>query len=305
MNIKLYLTLALSFCLQHLPAQTYRPLVVEGAHWQIYHQSSTGENSYGFSIEGDSTYNSIDYKKVYKLDLLEHHQLIYNEDSTSWEPVLDYLSLEGKQLFGIIREDTEEQKVYSVIFDEHWLSACPANEEQLLYDFSVNAGAVHNSCISPVDGDYSFLVDSIKTREIWAAERRFFYSQYDYMIEGMGFGGILFEAAKTSPFLPDEQKELWDYCVGTDEECLLLTNTEDKLPQKEVSISPNPFQTNINIKTEGNYDLMVFNLLGEPIFHQKGFYGASKIDLSYLPAGSYFVELAFKDGNKVVKPCIK
>ena len=147
------LPLLLAVTVVSLKAQDYTPLVIEQATWQIIAINGNVYNPFGYTIEGDTTIESVAYKKVYYLDLYP--------DTFS----VDY-AIEDRWLFGTLREDTAARKVYTIIFDETWGGFCTIGSEFELYDFSKGIGDTISNCLTFPDIEYPYIIDAIDQEEV-------------------------------------------------------------------------------------------------------------------------------------------
>ena len=139
---KLFFSSLLCWFFSALPAQDYIPLVQEQATWIMHHYGEVFQHLYGYRIEGDTLIDNVAYKKVYRLSF--HHS----------PPPNIYLGppykKSGQILFGAIREDLTERKVYARLFEQTDLeSRCTdPGAEKLWHDFSLTFGDTLPSCIS-------------------------------------------------------------------------------------------------------------------------------------------------------------
>lgn len=88
-------------------------------------------------------------------------------------------------------------------------------------------------------------------------------------------------------------------CIDT---LCAITGIEDmEVFQKEVNLYPNPFHEEINIDTQGKYQLAVYDAFGRLINYKQEVNNFSNLDLSMLQPGAYFVKIIFKEGQKVFR----
>jgi hypothetical protein len=99
-------------------AQTYYPLPEENAYWTVLEfDYNFGEyNDVVYTVNGDTTLNNLNYKKIYRLD---DYPTIYDTIST---------------LHCFMRQNVEEKKIW---FIRHYLGE---TQEKLGYDLSVEIG---------------------------------------------------------------------------------------------------------------------------------------------------------------------
>jgi len=191
---------------------SYDPMVVENAHWVVGLWSYENPwwppcQFFQYVLSGDSIINGNHYKKLYYRDLDDIHP----------EHIL------SEELFGLMREDTLSRKVYAITFNDNGFD-CPVNEEFQLYDFDLDIGDATTLCF--VWSGYSWIIYDIVYETLFGKERKIFYANTidnDYLIEGVGSNSGLMEwgyfvkgaeiSGKGAFYI------LWNYCIGTDEEC--------------------------------------------------------------------------------------
>lgn len=265
---------------QFLIAQNYIPLAVEGAHWVIrYDKMETIEPVDGlweYYSTGDTTINQIDYKKVYK------RELVITQDGPPFESEGPY------QLYGLIRDDTMNRKVYAIKYNA--LEGCPENEEYLLYDFSINIGDSLELCIIP---DWNeFVVTDIYSQEVLGFNTTVYYD-WDEIYEGMGSSYGLFEEM-FAPF--KKSTERYIYCTFLEfycreSPCWLFVSTPEKLETESINLFPNPAHDFIYVSTENEdiNSISIFNKVGQEVIRKSG--DLNKIDVRELNPGLYIFEL--------------
>ncbi|MCB0643578.1 MAG: T9SS type A sorting domain-containing protein [Phaeodactylibacter sp.] len=301
--MKQYLPTLLLFVLFTAPmsAQDYQPMAIENAHWVIYNGFDYTPDPHIFAVRGDTTIGGTAYKKIYYQDLVDE---LYWADP--------YYLMEDEYLWGVMRDDTMARQVYVIAFESYdpWqlpdLSyQCPLFEEQLLYDFSASVGDTIATCLgrnwpfSPVPEGW--VVDSIGTESAYGQLRRTLYSfdsdfQVPYIYEGIGsehgfLGGV---QVPTFPGTAIAGYYLYDYCVGTDEDCLIISGNEEVvIPDAQFRLAPNPVgqEAHLTISPAATEAMAfrVYNLLGQlllqaPIPRQQT---DLSIPMQDLPAGFY------------------
>lgn len=226
--------------LSKINAQEYQPMAIEGAHW-IVGSDLAGtlwlDAKYSFTIRGDTTVNEKKYKKVYQefFEFNNSTKLFTNRIIIS-------------RLYGLIRDDTSQRKVYAIT-GETFYNNCPKNEEYLLFDFSVKEGDTLNWCSLDglrFDSDSLSRADSIRfvKPSFSDTSRKTIYTVFGVslhndgtvveriipIIEGFGYEII-------GPFL--EGNFLIDYCIGTNIDCGLTTTTKE-VSHSQLKLFPNP-----------------------------------------------------------------
>ena len=284
----------------------YEPLANENAHWKIgwYHYENppwAPFQMFQYVIQGDSTFNSFQYKKLYYRDLDdENPDLILSEE-----------------LFGLIREDTLNQKVYAINFYDVEFSDCPTNNEYLLYDFDLAVGDTIDICLNWMS--IPWVINEIIYENLFGKERKLYvYIPGLHLIEGVGssyglleWGSIL---KKSDPFSKGGYFELFDYCIGSDEECgYLWVGLDDLKNPYGFEIFPNPMiGTNLCLQSNAPINepvkIVLYNMLGSNVFETefKIFSDNRTIELPeiMMKAKSSFLLVIYKNDQPVFKQVI-
>jgi hypothetical protein len=288
---------ALSICT--LSAQGYIPLVQEQATWILHAYGEGGQNLHGYRIEGDTLIDNVDYKKVYRLSF----HLPPWPDLNVGPPY----KKSGQLLFGAIREDMAERKVYARIFEEPDLEArcTDPGSEKLWHDFSLTLGDTLPSCIShfPSSPEEIYPITSLDTAFLFGENRRrwciwdgSFYCQ----VEGLGTHDGLFDPHFGYILIDEGDFYLRHYCIGSESECDIIDATsvrEPSLPASAISIAPNPARGPVHISLIGQEGAIegvaLFASSGQLIFE---WIGNQEIDVSALPPGLYWVRVRTSKG---------
>lgn len=220
-----------------LNGQDYNKLVIENAQWRIlYDNESTPwlDAMSGWLLRGDTTINGLQYKKLFYRAFEEVYSNV----------------IESQYLFGFLREDTVNKIVYTLESDEY-LGCDTIDQEYVLYDYSYQIGDTSQLCLQTEALGYCVL-SNVYVSNIFGAERKIFqfcWGSCDF-IEGIGHSQGLLESAIVI------RREVgytavWDYCVGTDEECnVVYVGTQDNLLSPKVTIYPNPCKGSFHIKSD-------------------------------------------------------
>jgi len=294
MKLRFFLLSISIILLQQVYAQEYNPTAVEGVHWVIrYDDNSTFEPVDGlweYFASGDTIVNGLTYKKILKRDL------VITQNGPPFEAEEDY------QLFGLIRDDTINKKVYAIQLLENY-NFCPVAEEYLLFDFSLNIGDTVNLCIHP--DFFDFVIQDISTSTVLGFTTRIFTS-WESLYEGMGSNYGLFEDM-FAPFKKNKRYVystfLYYYC--REEPCNLFVSTDYHMESKSVEIYPNPTNSVLNITSENENKISrisIYNSLGQKVLEINK--SVNQIDLSNLKKGIYFIEFE-TDGKHIRKKIIK
>lgn len=236
-----------------LKAQDYIPLVYDGTHWIIrFDETDTPQPVDGlweYYTNGDTILGSTNYTKVY------YRSLVITQDGPPFE------ALEPYHLFGYLREDSIERKVYAIQNESY--TECPENSEFLLYDFSLNVGDTADFCLllSFMDN----IVTSIDPEVRFGFETNTFstdyFDQYQYY-EGMGSVFGLFETMFI-PVGPSKKQtlgvsSLYYYC--RESPCSLLVNEIELGINSSFSVGPNPTQGELFISIPDAHDDLTVSL---------------------------------------------
>ena len=73
----------------------------------------------------------------------------------------------------------------------------------------------------------------------------------------------------------------------------------------EVAVYPNPTDGELNVRTDGRFDLNVYSISGSLILAQEGLNGEARIDLSGLSKGVYVLEVKTTEGTAVNKVVVR
>ena len=281
----------------------------EGKFW-IYknHEnpdSPSAVSGHAITILGDTSINSVNYKKVYLINLKGENPCPPWE-SPCWEFDIPYQS-KGKSIISLIREDTISRKIYNLpssIYD-----FCET-DEYLLLDYSLNLGDTLNACAyeNILPGGNAVqdvgIVDSIKIVDAYGKSRNTIHTLGFYngiglpqqwpiqILEGVGLNTYGIFYFWRSIFV--------DYCEGEIEQCNLILSNENVEIKNEIKIFPNPsngiFQISIN--QENLKSIKVYSILGQL---KKELKLTNSVDLSALENGIYIMEILTKDNKRITK----
>lgn len=236
---------------------------------------------HAFAVRGDTLINSMAYKKLYYQD---------------FAPGPAYL-LEEEHLWGVVRDDSLERKVYVIAFEPYAYGYhCPVDEEQLLFDFSILPGDSTAHCQTV--GDYPWILDSTYVSYKYSANRRTLFTVgwlSTEIYEGIGSDNGLF--GTSYQIQGDDEYWLHEYCIGSDEDCGIISGTNAaSIPEIGVLLYPNPATSQIQIdftdSANSNYRLRITNSMGKVFLDETLPYWASAYTVSVTdwPPGVYFVQ---------------
>jgi len=267
--------------------QSYDSLVVENAQWQLiwdYDETPWEDEMSGWLLRGDTLVNGLQYKKLY--------QRIFEE------PYSEIITSES--LFGFLREDVENRKVYAYDIIPGWLGCDILNQEYLLFDFSLAVGDTTQMCMLTEQIGGPVVLTEIQNYFVYGKERKAFsYGGYAVdFIEGIGHAQGLME----SPVINVSSMDTWylsDYCRGTNEECgVVYVKVEENSLKNSFSIYPNPagdytrlhFPDN-ELHFIKNIKLTINDVFGRIVKEISGLEYDYTIDVSDFQNGIYFVGL--------------
>ncbi|MBK6903381.1 MAG: T9SS type A sorting domain-containing protein [Saprospirales bacterium] len=289
-----------------LPAQDYIPLVQEQATWVNYKwDGGTFEENdlFGYRIEGDTTIDGTAYKKVYRLGFF----------IDQW-PFVPYRK-SGQALFGAIREDIDERKVYARIFEESEIEhrCTDLGAEKLWYDFSLEVGDTLPSCISgwPDHPEWTWPIDSFDTAFLFGEDRdrwSVLYG-YAYQVEGLGTHTGLFDPCFGCITTGESSYTLEHYCIGSESDCGIVDATatrERLLPVSALKVFPNPATDQVHIileKLDSGIERVSLLTLTGALLLEKTNEGGNGVDLDVRGArpGVYLLQVITTNGIAVAK----
>ncbi|MEN8123279.1 MAG: T9SS type A sorting domain-containing protein, partial [Bacteroidota bacterium] len=275
MKTKLLFLLLPIFALQSSAQHDYVPMAVENAHW-IYYNSDDDDLPpwidyyFGYKIQGDIEIEGTWYKKVYYFQL--------TPAKTNRESSITPTYTASRYLFGAMRDDIPNKKVYGIMFCEGSYS-CPCNEEFLMYDFNMNIGDNFEGYCLVVDGDGANL-ESIMIEHLFDEDRLLYNItvgglEWAYQLEGIGnyfpYGGLanygLFRQIGVPFGCPCT--DFVRYCIGTNEECLngfVVVGSDEYHLQYNITIYPNPVKNTLSIDYDSDIKIEIiqlYNVLGK------------------------------------------
>jgi len=285
--------------------QSYRPMVVEGAHWIVsrdWVDTPWLDDVGSFTIKGDSIFNGITYQKMY------YEPFRFNdEDKTYSREII------SSRLYVFVREDTLEKKVFVVRIHSDW-EDCLENEEYLHFDYSLGVGDTINDCSIPLEGvGHIPVVDSIGfvTTSFFDFPLRAIYTT---ILRAEGIGGT---ATKQPTILLEklgfvhagfflEGIKLLEYCVGDYAACNITTSLSTP-PKSSIQVFPNPAGDFLNIEFSknkpdpyGEYHVEVFNTTGQQLLGEKMRFPSTQLKVNLLQSGIYLLVIRLP-GNQVLR----
>ncbi len=269
-----------------LTAQNYLPMAVDSSYWLLSDNYNCGnfgvifdERRVNYYLYGDTTISSINYKKVYRRT--GYKAFCGDTIPPSYSPF---------QLYGVIRDDTLNKKVYAILFQNLNGTSCPINQEFMLYDFDLQVGdsiKTNDWCLLGSNAEITQIqqtnIYSINTTEYWVS----FYNSNPYLsfYQGIGYGpfDLMFYNVNAGGL------GLYQYCRGGCDIALGL-GKKSSLPDRiNLFIHPNPFTDYINVSSPVNEDLCfkIYSMDGRLIKSGTLSSFETKINM-HLPKGVYF-----------------
>ena len=298
---KIFASIVVISCLvgSHLKAQTkvYHPFPDSNVVWN-YHYSflclSSGnlDQYYSCTYSGDTAIKGQTY-----------HKLTINYVQSVVLGVCSGLGKTTKGYKGAIRQDAMIKKVFIIP---------PADSiEQLLYDFNMQIGDTLKGFTKPLSGVETVKsIDSVLVgsnyRKRWEISSAYNVS----FIEGIGstYGLIVKDFSGTDG--PDysltcfKQNGTTLYPAGVTS-CEIINSVNDfETNSSGMTIYPNPTMDKITIELPAavRYFICITDLLGQQVLNDTEFTGTkTEIDVSELPKGVYFIELATDKSKEVRK----
>lgn len=278
---KAILFLAVILISQYLFSQNF---ISENKLWNVKQQLFTWADTEIIKLEGDSTINDTIYKKVWKTN---------DSAMNEWYQI------------ALIRE--ESNKVYLKV---------PGWQEGLLYDFNLQEGdtveVINYFCSEPI----SALVEEVNIIDVWGVQRKeWVLNIYEHQLqevwyEGIGsLSGLVYpgvELCVTDPFfslLCYHENEVLLYRNEFNETCWVTSvgiTEEETTPQ--ISIYPNPSEDYIYLVSQNDLkgEYYITDMYGKIILKATTDQGnETKIDVSRLATGTYFIQLPESNVNPV------
>ncbi len=282
----------------------FLPMLEENKHWIfLTHQENDAGvhilSGFIVNIQGDTIINNKNYYKIYSHKLIGEHNCQFPPCFTPSYPY----EIEEGTLYALLREDTDNGIIYSYSLDSTF---CEATEFEL-FNFSLTHGDSLHHCVRKRlwQGQDQMqnigVVDSISYDNSFGKQRKVIHTYGDGVFEGLQYlsalqitEGIGFNLYG---FFPGSQDELIDVCFGTLTECNIIASVKNHTEYNNLKIFPNPAINELNIESNYNISRIIMtNELGQMVFKGK----ESTIDLSFLKAGVYFVEVLMEN-NKTIK----
>lgn len=252
---------------------------------------------YNFYVNGDTTWNGLVYKKIFRKGAGEY--VWFSPTPPQCSGTYSYVETEpsfilrsfGKQMFIKIQSELTEQ---------------------LLYDFDLDVGDTLPNTYNNLPGNiiYVTAIDS-------------FYTPYGYRkiftLAGANWAQYLIEGVGSSHGLIEPLGNFFDcgyqlLCYSLNDtswypaqriSCNIPLGVEEVFDMKPLKVSPNPFMNECTVSTEHpfrNAHLRITNALGEVVESRSGINGNSIIiRKDVLKPGVYWVNIIEADASSYIK----
>lgn len=262
----------------------------------------------GFLInfEGDTLINNTIYKKVWQQGLSGTHPC-----PMGFMPCFEFdqpYTTISKFLFGFIREDTIERKVYFTYAEGLYCNV----EEYMLFDFSLQVNDELDDCKKETLGENPEfgIIDSITYDSYWGLTRKVFHTTGWVDLTGDSFSGqvnimegVGFERHGLFRNAVYDFIGLYDYCEGSLNDCNIISGSTAYTEKEGISFYPNPTHANIFINDNLTIaSVKAFSLSGQETNLR---WQGNTIELNGMISGFYILKIRTAEENiymaKVVK----
>lgn len=282
-------------------AQEYIPLAVENAQWIVAFDDNSTPIPYDalweYRVMGDTVVNDFDYKKVYRRGLI----VDYNYPVPPFTPEEEFF------LYGLVRDDQLDRKVYAVkYYNTLGMNECPVDEEYLLYDFSLYMGDTFQNCLTSMWEEY-VITDIYQEEYYFDFETNIYLlDNWLLMFEGIGTEFGLFEEIFNTLKANETyvvRTFLSYYCRNADSCELTVNIPEHEIPKTLFTIYPSPANNKITIQCGPSFstekEVAIVNLQGKTVLTQQiDIVAETQIDVRKLANGLYITSLI--EGGKVI-----
>lgn len=310
--MKKIITLLSLLLTSFINAQNYIPMAIENAQWVIYHSDDDGyppftDYYYNYRIEGEITINDVVYKKVFRRAMDP-----VNPDTN--QPVSLPLNIGEDHLYGAIRDDISNRKVYGLVFCNETFppdaNYCDCDVEVLMFDFNMNIDEYYPDDCMFIGGS-NFYLGEIVYQEIVNETRqvqRIYSSVGDTIdlrkFEGLGSNAGLFEV--TCYFECNYNTYISHYCVGTDEECLsnYTLAVKQEIINNTFKIYPNPVINKLSIENQNKQhplNIKIYTIYGKLLYTKTYNNTYNEIDMTNFTSGIYLLKINKSNIYKIIK----
>ena len=297
---KLYALSFLTVLFLNSFSQTYHPLIRSNTTWDVMHYNYATNSICGYVWGGrfffdgyDTIINSFQYK------IIRSYPVVSASQNPFCGPFSVDTSIGG--IAGFMREDTITQRIY--VYDQF------NNADDLLYDFSLNAGDTLQSNYYAGVG-LKLVVDSVSTVTLLTGEiRKIFYLQdnNEYYIEGIGGWQGLNNPLITGLGFGWELRCVMENSITIwNGGCFPIVGIDETLNGNRVNIYPNPLLNNFNLSFPSHKEegiLKIYDVLGNITLEEtiSALTENKNVDISKLNNGVYFCKISWSDKSENVK----
>jgi len=270
----------------------YTPLVVENATWILVdsYDDFTINDYTAYKIQGDTIINDVAYKKLFYYELEK-------TGATQFQIL-------NQSTVGYLREDSNTKQI--LFLPDARGGNIMSNEDLLLLDFNKTVGEEFDDLhIKNKEIQESITITQDTILELFGQYRRVLTNGGIQLIEGIGYKEGLFKEP-TGLVTQAASSSIFDYCIGDNFNCNLLTNTKEPIRQK-VDIFPNPTTTLLTLQLEQPIkgQIKLKSVAGQVVY-ATNFSGIQhQIEVDELPKGIYFLHLQAEEGYLVRKIIIQ
>lgn len=157
----------------------------------------------------------------------------------------------------------------------------------------------------------------VRINDVVFAETGTFEQNTSYNISD-GNATMVFRTNREGSYLgeeiPSDAVDVIGYIGWYNGQCQILprmredigaTAANEPASRIEVAVYPNPTDGELNVRTDGRFDLNVYSISGSLILAQEGLNGEARIDLSGLSKGVYVLEVKTTEGTAVNKVVVR
>lgn len=323
------------FCLNTVVAQEYVPFYMDNARWVMKRTMPVlgAYDNYDYwevYTLNDTIIENLVYHKVATRNLCIYRTTGYGDDRTL-ELHTDIYSDEF--ILGGIRE--EDKMVYFRRFDtnpdssllQFQVTSFDNSEDYLLYDFNAEVGDTINyktiEFTTAIDGDTSYhsksyfsivkkineRIDKPKEYIVSNSAAYLFPDETTVITEGIGsdygiFGS--YDSYLTQLICFTVDGETVKYGLQCDP-CMEVSSSIDQNNKVDIEFFPNPVKEILQIKVNSNSavrSVMVLNSRGDVLSKNIVSGDLIHLDVSMIPSGIAFVQLAFENGSKATRKVV-
>ncbi|TXF88178.1 T9SS type A sorting domain-containing protein [Neolewinella aurantiaca] len=250
--MKYFILLLLVLCAAisglHAQDAPYLPTAVEGANWVIEDSETPHFPYLSFvrRIEGDTTVDGRDYKKLYQ-QVIDHIM----DEHTDPPLARPYNVFPERELIALLRDDIAERRVYGKVRST-FSGAAEFSEDVLLHDYKLEVGdTLRGAGFDPNAG--APVIYEVGEEFSFGQVRRVQRADDGSYIEGIGskYGPT---SGGSALLIGCCINSIVEYCVGDLSDCnIWLTPVTELHRDLTIKSHPNPFKTQLNFTPSENH----------------------------------------------------